>query len=615
MNAFDSTKISYWFTSAALLAFSAILFFSTPGAQQIGFLKHEYFYIQLAALAGLITLLILPRFSGTVPARTRNFIFPGLIIIAVYALTAFKEPFEFKVLQDEAALSASAMNIHYNRINEVPYNAHQLSDAFELGRGYTDKRSSLYPALVALAHDLGGYRVENAFYINSVIYLLTLFAIYAVVKKFARDSNRLSQSAIVAVLVFAMSPLVTQNATGGGFELLNVLFIVLLLQTALVYGDSPTRTNLAIFLLTLFLLANLRYESIIFIPFAIVVILFSSKRIKLAQSFWLFSGFALLLVPTMFQLNISFNRPNQFEVSSAQQAAFSINYFAHNFSRLIDYLFNTAGDRATNPVISMIGLLSLAGTLVHIVKHRKEKKSMVVLAWLALILIQLVTVLSFHNGDVNSHATNRYILPLIALFSISTGIATVPLMANRFGRIAVYATMLFSAYFYYLPTVSNHTYSLKNFFNYRDDWVMNEIDSMGYDNPLIISGEPLVFMLNKYSSTHLKLVNREPDKLAFHLSDSTFDAAFIVQNVIRNPLTGEEKYPLGHMVNPAFQTSPAATLNIAPYSNVRLLKISSIDLARSKSIQEIDYKKSFGFPGLSSTQRRALRDFWYENLP
>jgi hypothetical protein len=170
------------------------------------------------------------------------------------------ETYGFKILMDEIMLLGTSMGMHFDKHPLVPIRGHDLQGAFQLLDGRIDKRPLFQPFLVSTLHDLTGYRPENVFVLNTGLTFVLLGLVYRAGRKIAGQA-----AGIVAVLLLASLPLLAQNATGGGFELLNLVMIMSTLLLGLRYAEKRDLASQQALLLSGVLLAQTRYESILFL--------------------------------------------------------------------------------------------------------------------------------------------------------------------------------------------------------------------------------------------------------------------------------------------------------------------------------------------------------------
>ena len=170
------------------------------------------------------------------------------------------ETYGFKILMDEVMLLGTSMGMHFDKHPLVPVRGHDLQGAFQLLDGLLDKRPIFQPFLVSILHDLTGYRPENIFALNTALTFVLLGLVYAAARKLAGR-----EAGILAVLLLTSLPLLAQNATGGGFELLNLVMIMSTLLLGMRFAERRDPGSLQALLLSTALLAQTRYESILFL--------------------------------------------------------------------------------------------------------------------------------------------------------------------------------------------------------------------------------------------------------------------------------------------------------------------------------------------------------------
>src|SRR5690606_27299935 len=144
---------------------------------------------------------------------------------------------------------------------------YSLGTNFVLFQGDLDKRPLLFPFLVATLHDLTGYRPENSFIFNAILTPVLFGLLYLVARGVSGVGGGVS-----AVLLFATIPLVTQTIAGGGFEALNLVMILVVTHLGMRYAAEPSSSRLCAFCLSGVLLAQVRYESVLFVvPVAMAI--------------------------------------------------------------------------------------------------------------------------------------------------------------------------------------------------------------------------------------------------------------------------------------------------------------------------------------------------------
>ena len=178
---------------------------------------------------------------------------PAGLIGACGLLLLVHESYGFKILMDEIMLLGTSMSMHFDKTALVPMRGHDLQGAFQLLAGQLDKRPLFHPFLVSTLHDLTGYRPENAFVLNTGLTFILLALAYHAGRRIAGRG-----AGAVAVLLLTSLPLLAQNATGGSFELLNLVMILATLLLGMRWVERRDPDSLSALCLSAVLLAQTR---------------------------------------------------------------------------------------------------------------------------------------------------------------------------------------------------------------------------------------------------------------------------------------------------------------------------------------------------------------------
>ncbi|MBA3854852.1 MAG: hypothetical protein C0503_10575, partial [Gemmatimonas sp.] len=172
---------------------------------------------------------------------------PGRLDVAALALVVgcstvwvAHERQGFKILADEVLLLGTSMVMHQEREVSYPIRAADLRGPFELTHRVLDKRPYFFPFLVSVVHDVTGYRGTNPFHVNAVLGCVFLGLVYVLGWRIAGQR----WAGALLVLLFTGLPLLAQQAAGGGFELLNLVMIALVLLLGWRYAERPDEPSL-----------------------------------------------------------------------------------------------------------------------------------------------------------------------------------------------------------------------------------------------------------------------------------------------------------------------------------------------------------------------------------
>ncbi len=328
--------------------------------------KSGYYFLLAGFVLWVVALVRLwrERLPAPPPAR-REWVAAGLAIglCTLIALTA--EPFRSKVLYDEFVLQSTAYNMHHFRDTVTMVRGYEIGGVFLSLDNYLDKRPNFYPFLISLVHDLTGYRTANAYWLNAVLFPVTLGLAWWLGRRLLGQAGGL-----LTVLLLGSLPLLGQNATGSGMELLNFGMILAVAALAGAWLRRPDETRLSALVIGGVLLAQSRYESAAYVlPVAALVLLgwWRAQRIVLS---WSAVVAPLLLLPSALQNKVLNATKWQWELKADQESRFSTAYLDKNLHDTWGFLFNTSRGYANSVILSALGLLGLAWVLGRLVQRR-----------------------------------------------------------------------------------------------------------------------------------------------------------------------------------------------------------------------------------------------------
>jgi hypothetical protein len=110
------------------------------------------------------------------------------------------EPHEYKIVMDEVVLGGTAMMMHYERQVAVPARAYEYGGNFDAYSSFVDKRPLLFPFAVSVLHDVSGYRVENALWLNLALTPAFMALIFLVGRRLGGASSGYAALALISTL-------------------------------------------------------------------------------------------------------------------------------------------------------------------------------------------------------------------------------------------------------------------------------------------------------------------------------------------------------------------------------------------------------------------------------
>ncbi len=460
-----------------------------------------------------------------------------VVLIAIVCTTFLytREGGGFKILFDEPNLSLVAKNIHKERLPIMTESSVMEAKRIEA----IDKRPLLFPVLLATVHDLTGFRIENAFYLNFLLTALFLTILYNCIESIA---NR--QTAMFAVLLALSTPLIEQSSSSGGFAILNITLILLSFWLACLYWNTPTLQRLNVLLVATVALAHTRYESAIFtIPVLALILVqwMRSKKIEL--------GLIACIIPLLF-LTLAW----QFRYTASDEfykqyqleggGLFSLSYIPENLSNASKFLFGFDFGLANNPLVSIPGCISLVILVaIFVGKGRKlvekDPNTLVILFFVIAILGHLLLILSFTYGQLNDPLVSRLGLPFILLTVIAFAYL-LDLLQKHAGkpRFLFYAVVGIS-FAGALPLYSKSWYTNRNHFHHRIAWVLDFHHSLPLGNYLFANYGTNFLELHDINNMGIDKVNNRFEAIKLHSEMGTYDDVFFVQSGFMKNVDGE----------------------------------------------------------------------------
>ncbi|HBR92944.1 MAG TPA: hypothetical protein DEA90_02145 [Opitutae bacterium] len=395
--------------------------------------------------------------------------------------------FDYKIVGDEYVISATAKHMHETR--EVAYSTLVVHDGSRVQSLHSavDKRPWLYPFLVACMHDLFGFSAPNAFVLNVICLLLFLAAIYC----FGYFLFRIV-GGWLAVLLWASLPLLAQNATGAGMELVNLLGIQLLILVAVLYLRSPSRWGQSCLWLSCALLACARYESILFLAPVAFVVAFGWYRQRTVDFTWSVLWALPLFALVFLQNKIYSVTESSWELAKGATQPFSISNAIGNAPHALYFFFAHDPAIANSLLISILGggaiisLVVMAGRWIRS-KAWQQPECIVLLAFGSFLIIHFVVILAFHASQLDRPFVARYALPfhILLVAAIISAIRLVTRERPGVARFVCCLTIGFIVTFTF-PANAREVFSTRSFIVREKNWLFATYSGMATDRNLIV---------------------------------------------------------------------------------------------------------------------------------
>ncbi len=491
------------------------------------------------------------------------------------------ERHEIKIVADEVLLGLTAKSMHTDRQASVVVRGYDYAGNFTPMASYVDKRPLFFPFLLATVHDLTGFRPENVFALNAGLSALFMLLVLLVGRRIGGWP-----AGLAGVALFAGIPLIAQNAAGAGFELLNLLMIVLALWLGMRAAEQPRDPDrLGAFVLCGALLAQVRYESVLFIlPVGVTVVYcwWRARELVLPWSV-LVTPLLLVICPLHYNVFKVFESSWQMSDIAGADVPFSFRYFYDNVGHALNFFLSFDGAQPSSALVAMLGAIAV-GFLVLVV-YREHREIFTVRPGLAVFLI-FMGGLAIHTGFMLCYFWGHWDDPIIRRLSLPANLMLVIAIvfiwprlvrAQRSWSILGGLAAAWIACFA-LPANAKQRFNNENFAARTTNWIAEHVKAVGSQSALAVDPyAQLVWILHGKSSVTAVQLAEKPEGFALHFRNRSFANFFLVQRLTPNVETGGRWMGDGDHFGGAFKLEMIEERAFAPLYLVRINRIVDVD--------------------------------------
>lgn len=475
------------------------------------------------------------------PVDFRDVRMPLLFIIGVSLILLVMQPTGYKITMDEPVLATTAMRMHEYKEAMATVRTHEVQGVFMQLDGYVDKRPLFFPFLVSLLHDLTGYRSSNLFLLNALLAPIFLGLLFIIGQMF---SSR--YGGYLAVALFATVPLLAMNINGGGFELLNLVMIMVSFMLAIFYLNAPDSPRLNLLVLSGVLLAQIRYESALYVGAVGVVIVYGWYRMRRPIVSPLLILAPLLMIPLALQQLIFSNYERLWQLKDGATQPFSPSMITHNLAQAGHFFFNLSDDQQPNSfLLSVLFLFSLAGALALRHKWKTSLKfssplALSVASFAAVIIANFFLLMSYHWGQLNDIIATRIVLPFI-LFQV---FCVVAVFHNVFASSGLRKSIVYLSLVFFVG-ITMPVCARSDFLRWVPSqhiclWVQNQVESCKGKSVLFVSNYHLIPIVEQLPSITQIEAKQNKAQLELHRRIGTYsDILFVYEGVLSEERPGE----------------------------------------------------------------------------
>lgn len=469
---------------------------------------------------------------------------PGWMGFALLAATAFAiwaDDFRHKVLFDEYVLQGTAWHMHATKEIGTPIRAYDISGTWLAIDVFLDKRPYFFTFLLSLVHDVTGFRLENVYGLNVALAAVCL----ALTAWLVQTLTGRRAPAVLAVALLVTMPLFGQNATGAGMEMHNLAMITVVMTCAVLYLRAPDANRLALLVLATVLLAQSRYESVLFVaPVAVIILLGWLRRGELLLP-WPALIAPLLLVPYAWHDRVVDTKKVLWQLREGETSRFALGYLAGNLEGARNFFFGTSPGQPNSLWLTLLGLAGLGWAGVSLVRRWRRAGAggipphfiAVTLCGFA-VLANVGLLMFYYWSRFDEPIAARFALPSCLLLAMVAGWLAHSLDARRLPATRVAALGL-GVWFvvFAAPAYSRRIYTTQNLVMRELEWEIERVKARGGPLLLITQKATMPFLLEHIPTVNTASARLRSDQIAWHMRAGTFREVLVAQ-VIR-PTTAQ----------------------------------------------------------------------------
>jgi len=387
---------------------------------------------------------------------------------------------------------------------------------------------------------------------------------------------------VLAVLLLTSLPLLAQNATGGGFEVLNLVMILSTLLLAMRFAERRDADSQEAMTLSAILLAQTRYESVMFIiPVAVLVlwVWWQERRPVLSATFC----FApLLLLPYALHNKVFSVRTSSWELASQPgfTKPFSFAYVGDNLRHALAFFFEWNGQQSNSLAIAGLGFLAAPFFLLLSVKTLREapkrEPARVALAVFALAFAAHTALLMcYFWGKFDDPVIRRLSLPLN--LALVLGVLVVATEFPWRGTFRVLIVLTLAAFFgHSLPAMARHAFTQDYYFGREAAWRREFIAAHPERDYLFIDNSSIFWIAHLVSATPMIQATQHKENIIFHHRNHTFSAVYVFQRYDVDEKTGRLIVQPDDDLGPDYEIETVLERRFTPLRVSRISRVVAI---------------------------------------
>lgn len=441
-------------------------------------------------------------------------------------------------MADETNLAAIAFSMYHEHKFYNSTSGFYIHDSYHDIHHVWGTRPLFFSFLVNIIHIIFGYNAENVFFVNALGGVITLLLFYGIIECWFSKNL-----ALVGMILLASYPVLVLCLTSGGFEIINLLFALLSFYLFKKYLTTKKGIDLERLGLTLVLLSQIRYESVIFTICFLIIYIFLYLRYENFKNFTYKIFFIpFLLLPVAWQRLTTMTSEQLMGDVASDRAILSFSDFGSKMSEFFEFFSSNTNAHNTIPIIFYIGIIGIIYGIWKIINDENKRNiqniSLIIYSLLSsLLLFFIINIYNQPQGGI-SHPTSIRLgiifLPFIIFGSIVL-IHEISVILNIRMRYISLISIGFLLWFW--PVTANNQ-SVNTLVVSREYKILLNYLKKNYPskNIIIISESPGLYTPHRWGAVYFPFANDNKDDLLDKLKSKLVQEILVFQSI--NSLNG-----------------------------------------------------------------------------
>jgi hypothetical protein len=463
------------------------------------------------------------------------------VALLVTVITASAVEPALRMLSDEANLAGTAKNLYASKTPTFTVSGKYYYDSYWDVDVAIDRRPTLFPFLVSLVHVALGYSYKNAFHLNLLLLPAFVLVAYRLAKSLGGETF-----AIVVSLVVAAHPVTLLAVRSGGFDFLATFFALLCVKSLYDYIRSESPVTLAILWLNLCLLAEIRYESALFmLPVVALLLAFRMVTWSTLRPYALvYAATPVYLLPRIWQAILRGNVPEQ----DPGTVTFSFDNFLHNvheyFQPILSPTESFPSHSAALVGLGVVGCVQWLGWLWPRVRAKQWSSQTRFAAFVgAWLLLQALVTFSYVWGRAQYPSAARLVIAIDTFFSFAAAWALTSTLARARPFVPILVALALAVT--QVPVAAQHR-TLNRLTQTRESaTTWRFFERLGEKRILIVTDRPNHFTIMDYGAMSFDRARSDPHLLTAFARHLFYDI-YVIQQIklsTNEPLPGYQLWP------------------------------------------------------------------------